>query len=134
MKRIYFLCVAVFAFATVSFGQQQIEPENASSHVDDSVRVCGIILQAKLRTVPKDEASVLYMGKQEAPEQSLNFVIPKNIRQRFSYDPEKFLVNNNVCIVGRIGTYEGKPAIKIFSEQQIKVGDQTDKPKNIPNR
>ncbi len=126
------LAAGCISISITSFGQQSITPEQASSHQNDSVVVCGIVLQAKLRTVPKDESSVLYMGKEERPDQSLNIVIPQIVRKQFSYDPEKFLVNNRVCIHGRIGTYNGKPAIRIFSEHQIKVDNQTDKPKDIP--
>lgn len=132
MKKFLFLLLSggFMMITTNAFCQQNINPEEAAAHQNDSVRVCGIVLQAKLRTVPKDKASVLFMGREETGHE-LNIVFPQSIRMKFSYDPEKFLVNNHVCINGRISTYNGKPAIFIYSEKQIKVDNRTNNPKTL---
>ena len=114
--------VIVFTASSVCNAQTEMKAEEAAQHKGDSVRVCDLILEGKYLNEAKDAPTQLYMGSRQ-PDPILTIVIPKVVKDRFKYDPEKKLVNKHVCITGRISTFEGRPAIYVYSEKNIEDMD-----------
>lgn len=121
MKRIKQFFTAAGLCTLINFtahAQQSITPEQAAQHINDSVTVCGLIYYSVVPNISKDEPLVLCMGA-AAPNQPLSIVVTQIKRNSFSYDPEKKLVNKNVCVSGVIATFRDKPAIMISDEKQF---------------
>ena len=116
MKAIMFFSVLIISVHTKA--QTEIKAEDAAKHMNDSVRVCDMILEGKYLDEAKDAPTQLYMGSKQ-PDPMLTIVIPKAVKDRFKYDPEKKLVNKHVCVTGRITSFEGRPAIYVYSENNI---------------
>lgn len=112
---IFFLVLIISIHAEA---QTEIKPQDAAKHMNDSVRVCDVILEGKYLNEAKDAPTQLYMGSTQ-PDPMLTIVIPKEVKLRFKYDPEKKLVNKHVCVTGKIASFEGRPAIYVYSENNI---------------
>lgn len=117
--KITVVAVALITASSVCKAQTEMKPEEAAKHIGDSVRVCDLILEGKYLNEAKDAPTQLYMGSKQ-PDPMLTIVIPKQVKDRFKYDPEKKLVNKHVCVTGRVSTFEGHPAIYVYSENNIK--------------
>ena len=98
--------------------QTSIKPEQAKDHMGDTVQICARVLEGKYLLHAKDAPTRLYMGSRQ-PTPDITIVINENVRIRMKYDPEKKLVNKQVCVRGRITTYEGRPAIILASPADI---------------
>jgi len=48
-------------------------------------------------------------------------VIYGDSRAKFSYKPEEFLVNKDVCVTGEIKDYRGKPQIVVTDSTQVVI-------------
>ena len=57
------------------------------------------------------------------PDQLLNLVIWEDQRNQYDPTPEKFYINKNVCVTGKIVTLYDLPHIVIYNKQQLKVTD-----------
>lgn len=109
----------LFFLSATCKAQVEINAQQAAQHIGDSVKVCDIILEGKYLYEAKDEPAQLFMGSRQ-PDPMFTIVIPKNVRLRFNYDPEKKLVNKHVCVTGRVSTFEGRPAIYVSDENSIR--------------
>lgn len=116
MKALMFFSVLIISVQTKA--QTEIKAEAAAKHMNDSVRVCDMVLEGKYLDEAKDAPTQLYMGSKQ-PDPMLTIVIPKEVKDRFKYDPEKKLVNKHVCVTGRITSFEGRPAIYVYNENNI---------------
>jgi len=112
-----FLVVALL-FSVISFSQTTVKLEDAANHVGDSVKVCGKVADAAFVETMENGPTFLNLGA-PYPNQLLNLVIWKDQRNQYDAAPEKFYVNKNVCVTGKIETYKNKPQIVIQKVQQI---------------
>jgi micrococcal nuclease len=103
--------------------QMKIEADQSAKYMGDSVTVCGKVFSGKYLDQSKEAPTFLNING-HYPKQQLTLVIMKDVRQRFSYDPLKRLVNKNVCVTGKIKDYKGKPEIMINNEAQIVTEDE----------
>ncbi|MGI8951120.1 MAG: hypothetical protein ACR2FN_06005 [Chitinophagaceae bacterium] len=123
MKAIKIFAVIAIAFSVNHLrAQTSITLNQVKTHVGDSITVCGKIYGAKYRYVAKESPSLLSMGD-HFPNQPLTLVFDKEVRERFSYDPEKKLLNKTICVTGKIQNNNDEAEIIIESEAQIKVQD-----------
>jgi hypothetical protein len=56
-------------------------------------------------------------------------VFSKEVRKKFSYDPQKQLPDHRACVSGKITEQNGSAAIIITSEKQIKTSNLTSEKK-----
>lgn len=121
------LFLAVFAaLAVAAPAQTQITASQAKDHIGDSVTVCGKVLGAKYLQTAKGAPTLLDVdGK--VPNQPFTIVIFKEVRERLSYVPENRLLNQDVCVTGRVQQYKGKPQIVVHNENQLKVSNKMPK-------
>jgi hypothetical protein len=112
----YFLIL----FALISFSataQKNIDIEDVSKYVNDSVIVCSKIYGGKFLENVKGSPTFLDVGA-KYPNAPLTLVIWGDIRKQFHQAPE-LLYNKDVCIYGVIKMYKGKLEIVIQREYQI---------------
>ena len=48
-------------------------------------------------------------------------VIMTNNRSNFNYKPEEYLNGKNICIIGTVKDYKGKPEIVVEKQEQVLV-------------
>lgn len=121
MKILERLCVAlIFLLFSNTFvhAQTSITPKEAKDHIGDSVQICDRVLEGKYLLQAKDAPARLYMGSRQ-PNPMFTIVINTDVRRRMKYDPEKKLVNKQVCVKGVVTTYEGRPAIVLQKPEDI---------------
>lgn len=106
--------------ASVAVAQQEINIGDAASHEGDSVTICTKIFGARYFENGKGSPALLNAGVQY-PEAPLTVVIFGESRAAFAHKPEEFYINKNVCIIGRITMYKGKPQIVLTKESDIMV-------------
>lgn len=95
-----------------------ININDATAYRGKVVKICDRVSEVKLPDIAKNRASELYVGG-HFPDQKFTIVIPRAVRERFSYNPEEKMVNKRFCIVGKITRHKGKPAIVVRNENQI---------------
>ena len=100
-----------------STAQKNINIEDASKYVNDSVIVCSKIYGGKFLENAKGSPTFLDVGA-KYPNALLTVVIWGDVRKQFHQAPE-LLYNKDVCIYGVIEMYKGKPQIVIKREYQI---------------
>jgi hypothetical protein len=115
MKHI--LIILLTFISLFSTAQKNIDIEDASNYVNDSVIVCSKIYGGKFLEILKGSPTFLDVGA-EYPNALLTLVIWGDVRKKFHQAPE-LLFNKDVCIYGVIEMYKGKPEIVIKNENQI---------------
>jgi hypothetical protein len=116
-----FLSVALF-FSVVTFSQSNVKLEDAANHVGDSVIVCGKVADAAFVETMENSPTFLNLGV-PYPDQLLNLVIWIDQRSQYDPVPEKFYVNKNICVTGKIEIINDIPQIVIYNKRQIKIAD-----------
>ena len=119
MKKIS-LCLVLLLSAAALHAQKMIQAAEAKDHFGDSVQVCGLVTGAKYLSQSQSGITLLDMGG-KFPHQLLTLMIPKNNRDSFSYEPEKKLLNQQVCVYGRVQNFKGKPEIVLRRQSQVKI-------------
>lgn len=118
MKKIVFLNIFLLIAYMVNAQQNSITAAEAKDYIGKKVQVCDMISQAILPSIAKDEPTVLYIGN-SYNNRTLALIFTKKVLHKFSYDPDKKMVNQKFCAKGKLSMYEGKPGMYIKSEAQI---------------
>jgi hypothetical protein len=118
MKQILFI---LFTFCIISMvrGQTSIKLEEVTSHIGDSVTVCGKVSGMRYFENSKDKPTFLNIGG-KYPNQQLTVVIWESVRVLFTGKVED-LVDKDICITGRIILYKERPEIVIVKPEQVVV-------------
>ncbi len=119
MKKLSF-CLVLLCSTAALHAQKTIQAKEAKDHVGDSVQVCGVITGGKYLAQAKTGPTLLDMGG-KYPNQLVTLMIPKANRGNFSYEPEKKLLNQQVCVFGKVQNFKGKPEIILYQESQVKI-------------
>lgn len=90
--------------------------------------ICSLVSESDGGNIAKDAPLILYMHD-SVQNQQVEIVFPKLMRNKMSYNPYDKLVNQTVCITGKISKYNNSPAIVISNENQIKTkgGEQVNR-------
>jgi len=113
-----YILIFLLTFKTLSStAQKNIDIEDASKYVNDSVIICSKIYSGKFLEKVKGSPTLLDVDA-KYPNARLTLVIWSDVRKQFNHAPE-LLYNKDVCIYGVIEMYKGKPQIVVKSENQI---------------
>lgn len=91
---------------------------DAINHIGENAVVCGKVFTTKFIDKPGRKPTFLNLGA-SYPNQLLTIVIFGADRPNFTYKPESFLIDKNVCAKGRIELYKEKPQIIVSKPDQI---------------
>ncbi len=81
------------------------------------VNICGTVVGTH-----KSKKGHVFINLDKAfPNQIFTATIWKSNIVNFSYQPEVFLLNKQVCIKGKVNEYKGKPSIYPKNEKKIKI-------------
>jgi len=102
---------------------RDIELGQMSKFIGDSISVCGKVQSTYYLKSSLDKPTLLSIGDTE--NEMLTVVIYESNRSSFKEAPDKYFLNKEVCVKGRIELYKNKPQIVIRKEQDIAVKDST---------
>ena len=114
MKKIILL--AAILVGSAQLFAQNITAQEASKNIGKTVTVCGKVSGG--RFFEKNEKTLLNVGG-AFPNHALTIVIEGVDRKKFSFKPEEFFANKEVCIKGEIKEYKGKPELTVTEVEQI---------------
>lgn len=99
--------------------KNSISVDEAGKHIGETLTVCGMVYGGKYFS-SKGQLTLINMGA-PYPNSTFTVVIFGNDRGNFTYKPEDFLTNKNICVTGLIKLYKDKPEIIVSKESQIEV-------------
>jgi len=114
------LAILFSATAFVASAQKTISSAGAKDHIGDSVTICGKVTGGKYLQNAANGPTLLDVDG-TYPNQQLTIVIFKADRDKLSYAPETKLLDQQVCVTGKIQEYKGKPQIVVHAESQLKI-------------
>ena len=88
----------------------------AKYHIGKTVTVCGTVVST--RKTAKAKAIYLNFDRLH-PHQDFYATIWEYNGPNFSYDPEAYLVNKQVCVTGKVTVYDDIPRISINNEHEV---------------
>lgn len=112
------LLVSLYASA-----QNNITVEDASKHIGENVTICDKIYESEFMKDSKTRPTFLKMGG-VFPKHMLTVLINFKDRKNFSDSLEKFYLDKDVCITGKLIDVKGKPQLIISKPTQIQIGTE----------
>ncbi len=107
-------------FALAASAQQRLPVEEAAKHEGDSVTICAKVFGGKY--LEKSGVTLLNVGG-KYPDAPLTLVIKDENRAAFSNKPEEYYNGKQVCFIGKIRMFKGKPEVELYSEKAISLTD-----------
>lgn len=112
------LTIFIVAISQVCYSQKQIALKDAAKHVGETVKVCGKIYVSRFVSTAEGTPTFLNMGA-NYPNQLLTVVIWPDVRDSLKGAPEKKFLGKEICVIGKVELYRGKPEIVIRSPSQL---------------
>jgi micrococcal nuclease len=100
--------------------QDSIDPKQASHHIGQKVITCGTVSGGKYLPESKGQPTLLDIGA-AYPNQWLTVLIWQENRGKFTYHPEEYLLNKQICVTGELKEYRGKPEIIVSDTSQLQL-------------
>jgi hypothetical protein len=97
-----------------------ITAEDAIHHIGETVTVCGKVYGGKYFEQSSGQPTFINVGA-PYPNSPFTVVIFGTNRSAFSYTPEEFLNNKEICVTGMVKEFKGKAEIIASKESQIQV-------------
>ena len=123
MKRINPLLIFMILFVSNISAQNKI-----ASNFKSTTTICSLVSEGEGGMVAKDAPLILYMHD-SVQNRQIEIVFTQSMHKKMSYDPFDKLVNQTVCVTGKLSEYNKAPAIIIHNENQIKTssGEQVNR-------
>lgn len=96
----------------------KINSTAAKFNMNEKACVCGTVVSTKYSE--KSSATFLNLDK-KFPNQVFSVTIWGDARKNFSYLPEEFLMDKQICVSGIIEDSKGTPSINVTNEKAIEV-------------
>jgi DNA/RNA endonuclease YhcR with UshA esterase domain len=118
MKKVYLAVTAIVIASTVSYSQTSIPAAEAAKHIGEKATVCDKVYGGRYLDNANGKPTLLNLGA-AFPNNPFTFVIFGDDRKKFSYQPETFLIDKEVCVTGEIKEFRGKPQIVVSDTAQV---------------
>ncbi len=99
---------------------ETITPETAHKYLETVQTVCGKVASSKYASTSKGSPTFLNLNN-PYPNHIFVIVIWGSDRNKFSFNPETYYKEKNICVTGKIKSYKGIPEIIAKEPSQIKV-------------
>lgn len=119
MKKLLLVIVAIVTI-NISQGQTVVRLSEISKHVNDSVRVEGMVYGVRYFPDSKNAPTLVNIGA-AFPNQLLTVVIYGDDRKNFTSPPEEMFKDKQVTVTGRVVLYRDKPQIVVHGPADIEV-------------
>jgi len=118
IKHFLFTLIITFLLNNFLFAQTDTTSQQRSSSLKGKVTICNVVQGGNVQHVAEDAPIVLFITD-SVSNQKVQLVFSKEVRKKFSYDPQKQLPDHRACVSGKITEQNGSAAIIITSEKQI---------------
>jgi micrococcal nuclease len=118
MKTIFLCFVCVMALQYSSQAQASVTAADAAKYMGKRITVCDKVYGGRYFEHSDNTPTLLNMGA-AYPNNPFTFVIQGENRKKFSYKPEEWLVNKEVCVTGEIIEFKGKPEMLVSDSTQV---------------
>lgn len=119
MKKILFAFIVLLITAPV-FSQTSFPAVEAAKHLGEKATICDKVFGGRFLENSNGKPTLINMGE-AFPNNPFTFVIFGDDRKKFSYQPETFLVDKQVCVTGEIKDFRGKPQIVVSDTAQVTI-------------
>ena len=126
-KFVFFLTVIFYTYDCLA----QAPVVNPSEHIGDTITVQGRIYAGYHLLHVKTQPTFLNVYD-SSPKHHLLLRIDSGNRNKFPADPEKYFLNKNVSVRGRINDYKGVPLITVTDSSMIVMLENDTAYKYIP--
>lgn len=118
MKNLITIAIVLFKFNPI-FSQNLISIDSLSSNLNKVVTICDSVASYNV-SKGKDPNIYIYLGK-PFPYQKLTIVIFYHNEDKFGVIHPRYLLNNKVCVTGKLTEYKGRKQIIWNKETLVKV-------------
>ena len=118
MKKLLSAIFLMGFFSLQSFAQTTITPDEASKHIGETVNICGKVFGGRFFESSEKQTTLLNMGA-AFPASPVTIVISGENRKKFSFKPEEFYKDKNICVKGEVKEFKGKSEIHVTEVSQI---------------
>ncbi len=118
MKLLLFSALLLYLQQSDAQVPDTITSARAKDFIGKNITLCDRVNYGRYLNINKDGPVRLFVGP-DYPDHNLTLIFPDDVLLRFSFDPEKKMINKRFCVVGTITIYRKKPAIFVTSESQI---------------
>jgi micrococcal nuclease len=122
MKRVKLLLLiaVLFGLLSVTLAQETITPEDAAKFIGQQKTVCGTVASAHYAAIIREQPTSLHLNK-PYPNQIFTVLIWGSDRGKFEKPPEMLYYGKEICVIGMIQSYQGRPEIIVKEPGQIRV-------------
>lgn len=113
------LVLTLLAFAPVRAQSGRLTAADAKNHVGEKATVCGKVVSARFAKESKGQPTFLNLDE-PFPNHIFTIVIWGSDREKFGAIEVKYSVKN-VCVSGKIASFQGKPEIAVDDPNQIQL-------------
>jgi len=112
--------VLVSLFVTSAYAQTaHLTAAEAKDHIGETATVCGKVVSARFAKDSKGQPTFLNLDE-PYPNHIFTIVIWGSDKEKFGDILTKYSVKN-VCVTGKITSYQGKPEIAVSDPSQIEI-------------
>lgn len=104
----------------IDFDNGEVGSLQAKYYIGEECTICGTIVSTKYNINGKSNPTYITFDK-KYPYTPFYVLILEKDRTNFSYSPEKELLNKQICVKGKVNTYNGTPNIIVNDESQISI-------------
>lgn len=97
----------------------KISAAEAKNHIGEKVTVCGKVVSARFAKDSKGQPTFLNLDE-PYPNHIFTIVIWGSNRDKFGNVEAKYRIKD-VCVTGKIASYQGKPEIDVNDPSQIEI-------------
>lgn len=120
MKKINQLLVFTVFFSLGAFAQNKTN----KSYLKNATTICSLVKEGEGGRIVKENVPLILYMHDSIKNREIEIVFTESMRKKMSYEPYSKLVNQMVCITGKLSEYNNAPAIIINSEEQIATSDK----------
>ncbi len=113
----YFFSLLLLSFiSTKNYAQTSIEIKDISKHIGDSIVTIGKVFDA---FYSQAEGGSIIFKVGLSVDQAFDVLIKNENRSNFKFTSEKYFINKDVRISGKVTSVNGKPGVLISREGQL---------------
>ncbi len=118
----YIFLFVILNISAIVIAQKSIKLDEINKHIGDSVKVCGQVYDTYYAVRTENTPTFLNIGA-KYPNQLLTIVIWGDVRKKFESNPEEVFKDKQVCVSGKLETYNDKPQIVIQKPVQLSISN-----------
>jgi endonuclease G len=102
------------------YREPEIKLADLEKNEGKRIKVCTVVASTFYNVKSERKPTFLNLEK-PYPNQSLTLLIDQKYRGQFPEAPEKYYLNKNVCVKGKLEFYKGRPEIRVKGPNQIEI-------------